>query len=155
MSHAHAAGTSAHVGISVYGSHSKSGPRLLEKLEAFQRGAVDTFCIATQLNLGDIRQLRIWHDNMGTDAAWYLSRVIIRDLQTEKTHYFLAKCWLTLEDENGSIEKRLYPAGACQCFLQVRVSVSCRCMLVHPADACHCNAARTHACNTIRGLVPE
>ena len=105
------------MGISVYGKLSQSRARLLEKPEAFQRGGVDTFCIASELNLGEIRQLRIWHDNMGSDASWYLSRVVIRDLQTDKTYYFLAKCWLSLEDKNGSVEKRLTPAGKHRCLL--------------------------------------
>lgn len=104
-------GTSSHVCIDIHAKSGVSGPRLLEKLGAFQRGSVDTFCIATDRRLGDIRHIRVWHDNAGVDASWYLSRMIVRDLNEGKSYYFMAKCWLTLEEENGSIEKWLSPAG--------------------------------------------
>lgn len=58
-------GTTAHVGISLYGVN-KSGSRHLQRDGAFQRGSLDQFHLETDDNLGDIWKIRIWHDNTGT-----------------------------------------------------------------------------------------
>ena len=57
-------------------------------------------------------QIHVWHDNTGVHPDWYLSRVIIRDLQTDKKWYFLANCWLSLavEGEGATVEKDLFRA---------------------------------------------
>lgn len=62
-------GTTAHVGISLYGRESRSGHRHLDSRGSFARNALDIFHIATDTSLGDIWKIRIWHDNKGTDAA--------------------------------------------------------------------------------------
>lgn len=62
-------GTTAHVGISLYGRESRSGHRHLDSRGSFARNALDIFHIATDTSLGNIWKIRIWHDNKGTDAA--------------------------------------------------------------------------------------
>lgn len=57
-------GTTAHVGISLYGLN-KSGSRHLNNSLAFQRNSQDIFQIETDANLGEIWKIRIWHDNTG------------------------------------------------------------------------------------------
>lgn len=57
-------GTTAHVGISLYGV-SKSGSRHLQRDGAFQRGSLDQFHLETDDNLGEVWKIRIWHDNTG------------------------------------------------------------------------------------------
>jgi len=59
-------GTTANVGICVYGYESRSGSRHLYKDGAFQRGAADVFQIATDVSLGTIYKVKIWHDNTGS-----------------------------------------------------------------------------------------
>ena len=104
------AGTTSHVAIDVEGSSNRSGERLLELEGAFQRGATDTFCIATQHPLGQVRRLRVWHDNSGVAASWYLSRVVVRCLETNEVVYFLAKRWLSLEKADDKVEVTLEAA---------------------------------------------
>lgn len=57
-------GTTAHVGISLYGVN-KSGSRHLQRHGAFQRGSLDQFHLETDNNLGEVWKIRIWHDNTG------------------------------------------------------------------------------------------
>nr|XP_006822225.1 PREDICTED: polycystin-1-like [Saccoglossus kowalevskii] len=101
------AGTTAHVGVNIYGAHGKSGTRHLSKPNAFMRNSLDVFQIAADINLGDIKKIRIWHDNTGLHPCWYLSRVVIRDMQTNKKYYFLCEQWLTLTGQEGVVKKEL------------------------------------------------
>lgn len=58
-------GTTAHVGIALYGVDNKSGHRHLDGENAFHRNSLDVFQIATERSLGSIWRIRIWHDNKG------------------------------------------------------------------------------------------
>lgn len=58
-------GTTAHVGISLYGLK-KSGSHHLQRDGAFQRGSLDQFHVETDDNMGEVWKIRIWHDNTGT-----------------------------------------------------------------------------------------
>ncbi|XP_016095188.1 polycystin-1 [Sinocyclocheilus grahami] len=94
-------GTTAHVGISLYGLN-KSGSRHLQREGAFQRNSVDDFQVETDANLGEIWKIRIWHDNTGLDPSWYLKHVIVWDIQTDNMFFFLVEDWLSVENEKNS-----------------------------------------------------
>uniref|UniRef100_A0A3Q3GM75 Polycystin 1, transient receptor potential channel interacting n=1 Tax=Kryptolebias marmoratus TaxID=37003 RepID=A0A3Q3GM75_KRYMA len=100
------AGTTAHVGISLYGRESRSGHRHLDSKGAFTRNALDIFQIATDTSLGNIWKIRIWHDNKGLSPAWMLQYVLVKDLQTESSYYFLVEEWLSVDNERtgGRVE---------------------------------------------------
>ncbi|XP_072882775.1 polycystin-1 [Hemitrygon akajei] len=104
-------GTTAHVGISLYGVN-KSGSRHLDKEGAFQRNSLDVFQVETDANLGEIWKIRIWHDNTGLDPSWYLEHVAVWDKQTDNLYYFLAQDWLSVENEKneGMVEKDVLAA---------------------------------------------
>ncbi|XP_013395471.1 polycystin-1-like [Lingula anatina] len=106
------AGTSAHVGVRLYGENAKSEPQHLNQVGAFQRNSRDVFIIASDINLGDIYKLRIWHDNTSLNPAWFVSRVVVRDLQTNQKYQFILDCWLSLEAEEPTIEKEVLVANA-------------------------------------------
>ncbi|XP_067286321.1 polycystin-1 [Pseudorasbora parva] len=99
-------GTTAHVGISLYGLN-KSGSRHLQREGAFQRNSLDDFQVETDANLGEIWKIRIWHDNTGLDPSWFVQRVIVWDIQTENMFFFLVEDWLSVENEknSGRVEK--------------------------------------------------
>ncbi|XP_065098457.1 polycystin-1 [Paramisgurnus dabryanus] len=99
-------GTTAHVGISLYGLN-KSGSRHLQREGAFQRNGLDDFQIETDACLGEIWKIRIWHDNTGLDPSWYLQHVIVWDIQTDNMFFFLVEDWLSVENEknSGRVEK--------------------------------------------------
>lgn len=73
-------GTTAHVGISLYGAN-KSGSRHLQRVGAFQRGSLDQFHLETDVSLGEVWKIRIWHDNTGT---WG---------ERKGPTWFLPECW--------------------------------------------------------------
>ncbi|KAL1004887.1 hypothetical protein UPYG_G00051840 [Umbra pygmaea] len=100
------AGTSAHVGISVYGREGRSGHRHLDSPGAFARNALDIFHIATETSLGCIWKIRVWHDNKGLSPPWELQYVMVKDLQTGSTYYFLVEEWLSVDNERtgGRVE---------------------------------------------------
>uniref|UniRef100_A0A8C0GYM7 Polycystin 1, transient receptor potential channel interacting n=1 Tax=Chelonoidis abingdonii TaxID=106734 RepID=A0A8C0GYM7_CHEAB len=111
-------GTTAHVGISLYGLN-KSGSRHLDKGWAFQRNSQDIFQVETDANLGEIWKIRIWHDNTGLDPSWYLQHVIVWDRQTDHMYFFLVDDWLSVENEQneGLVEKEVL--ASCECFSRV------------------------------------
>ncbi|XP_067859553.1 polycystin-1 [Heptranchias perlo] len=105
-------GTSSHVGISLYGREDKSGHRHLDNEGAFHRNSVDIFQIATDNSLGNIWKIRVWHDNKGLTPSWYLQHVIIKDLQTNNSYYFLVNDWLAVDNDKneGLVEKEVLAA---------------------------------------------
>ncbi|XP_064606461.1 LOW QUALITY PROTEIN: polycystin-1-like [Liolophura sinensis] len=101
------AGTTAHIGIKLYGEEGRSAVRHLCKQGAFQRNCQDTFLVAHDTNLGKLWKVVIWHDNAGLSPSWYLIQVVVRDLQTDHRYLFLGECWLSLQLHNGFIQKEM------------------------------------------------
>ncbi|XP_062359286.1 polycystin-1 [Cinclus cinclus] len=106
-------GTTAHVGIALYGVENKSGHRHLDGDNAFHRNSLDVFQIATERSLGSVWRIRIWHDNKGLSPSWYLQHVIVRDLQSSKSYFFLVNDWLSVEseDNDGLVEREVFAAS--------------------------------------------
>ncbi|XP_057698880.1 polycystin-1 isoform X1 [Corythoichthys intestinalis] len=100
------AGTTAHVGISLYGREGRTGHRHLDSKGAFTRNALDIFHIATDNSLGSVWKMRIWHDNKGLSPAWMLQYILVKDLQTGSSYYFLVDEWLSVDNEktDGQLE---------------------------------------------------
>ena len=71
------------------------------------------FVVASDRSLGRVSRLAIWHDNAGASPGWYLSRITVRDLQTNDCYHFVAETWLTLStlDDQGDIERELRCLG--------------------------------------------
>ncbi|MBN3322381.1 PKD1 protein, partial [Atractosteus spatula] len=92
-------GTTAHVGISLYGREGRSGHRHLDSGSAFTRSSLDIFHISTDSNLGSIWKIRIWHDNKGLSPSWYLQYVVVKDLQTSNKYFFLIEDWLSVDND--------------------------------------------------------
>ncbi|XP_055265171.1 polycystin-1 isoform X2 [Moschus berezovskii] len=106
-------GTTAHVGIVLYGADGRSGHRHLDGDGAFQRNSLDVFQIATPHSLGRLCKIRVWHDNKGLSPAWFLQHVIVRDLQSARSTFFLVNDWLSVETEanGGLVEKEVLAAS--------------------------------------------
>ncbi|XP_034563216.1 polycystin-1 [Notolabrus celidotus] len=99
------AGTTAHVGICLYGV-TKSGSRHLQREGAFQRGSLDQFHLETDENLREIWKIRIWHDNTGLDPSWYVQHVVVWDPQTDHMFFFMLEDWLSVENQKSSSVER-------------------------------------------------
>nr|XP_056722162.1 polycystin-1 [Euleptes europaea] len=119
-------GTTAHVGITLYGMDHKSGHRHLDSEDAFHRNSLDIFQIATEQSLGTVWKIRIWHDNKGLSPSWYLQHVVIRDLQTCKSFHFLVNDWLSVESEenNGLVEREVFAASEANLRSFLRIFLS-------------------------------
>ncbi|XP_073648532.1 polycystin-1 isoform X6 [Tursiops truncatus] len=106
-------GTTAHVGIMLYGADSRSGHRHLDGDGAFHRNSLDIFQIATPHSLGSVWKIRVWHDNKGLSPAWFLQHIIVRDLQNARSTFFLVNDWLSVETEanGGLVEKEVLAAS--------------------------------------------
>uniref|UniRef100_A0A8C2KP09 Polycystic kidney disease 1a n=1 Tax=Cyprinus carpio TaxID=7962 RepID=A0A8C2KP09_CYPCA len=103
---AYGAGTTAHVGISLHGSESRSGHRHLDSVGAFARNSLDIFHVASDSSLGSVLKIRVWHDNKGLSPAWLLQYVLVKDLQTGSSYFFLVEEWLSVDNEktDGRVE---------------------------------------------------
>ncbi|XP_045397110.1 polycystin-1 isoform X1 [Lemur catta] len=106
-------GTTAHVGIMLYGVDSCSGHRHLDGDRAFHRNSLDIFQIATPHSLGSVWKIRVWHDNKGLSPAWFLQHVVVRDLQSARSTFFLVNDWLSVDTEanGGLVEKEVLAAS--------------------------------------------
>ncbi|CAL1530708.1 unnamed protein product [Lymnaea stagnalis] len=108
------AGTTANIGLKLYGTQDKGKARNLTKPGAFHRNCHDTFIVAYDANLGDITKILVWHDNTGLSPSWYLSHIEVKDVQTKKKFTFLVNSWLSLEMDNGILQKLVIAADESQ-----------------------------------------
>ncbi|KAM6301572.1 lipoxygenase homology domain-containing protein 1 [Podargus strigoides] len=106
------AGTDADVFLSIYGiERGDTGERQLKRsnnLNKFEKGQVDVFTIKA-IDLGELKKLRIRHDNSGASPSWFLERVEIVDLKESTTYYFPCQRWLAVEEDDGQIVRELVP----------------------------------------------
>uniref|UniRef100_A0A8C3PSX0 Lipoxygenase homology domains 1 n=1 Tax=Calidris pygmaea TaxID=425635 RepID=A0A8C3PSX0_9CHAR len=106
------AGTDANVFLSIYGvERGDTGERQLKRsnnLNKFEKGQVDVFTIKA-IDLGELKKLRIRHDNSGASPSWFLERVEIVDLKESTTYYFPCQRWLAVEEDDGQIVRELVP----------------------------------------------
>ncbi|XP_053910565.1 lipoxygenase homology domain-containing protein 1 [Cuculus canorus] len=106
------AGTDANVYLSIYGvGRGDTGERQLKRsnnLNKFEKGQVDVFTVKA-IDLGELKKLRIRHDNSGASPSWYLERVEIVDLKESITYYFPCQRWLAVEEDDGQIVRELVP----------------------------------------------
>ncbi|XP_073537692.1 polycystin-1-like [Phyllobates terribilis] len=102
------AGTTAHVGICLYGVN-KSGARHLHSRGGLTTGNLDMFQVETDCNLGEIWKIRVWHDNTGLDPSWFLQYVAVWDKQTDFLYFFVVNDWLSVDNERngGRVEKEI------------------------------------------------
>ena len=95
------------------GEHGESGICILrdKNRPTFKQGCTNSFIISVGDSLGTITSLRVWHDNHGLSPAWFLKRVILRDLQSDACVVFICERWFALEEDDGVITRELTPAG--------------------------------------------
>ena len=73
------AGTTAVATLTLVGSDGKSRPQLLAApgRQVMQRGSADSFIITTRESIGEVTEVRIWHDNAGDSPEWYATSSFI------------------------------------------------------------------------------
>ncbi|XP_060067155.1 uncharacterized protein LOC132547415 [Ylistrum balloti] len=110
------AGTKSKISFVLAGDSEDTGVRILadeKNIKNCSRGSVNNYVMSTQQWLGPLTYLRIWHDNKGKGKhqGWYLSKVVVSDLQTGQTYFFMCNRWLAVEEEDGMIDRMLPVAG--------------------------------------------
>ncbi|CAC5412247.1 PKD1L2 [Mytilus coruscus] len=68
----------------------------------FKAGWEDWFMFTSSHHLGDLDSITIWHDNSGTSPSWFLTRVLVQDLRTNKVYSFIFGEWVGVE--RGSVK---------------------------------------------------
>ncbi|OXB78277.1 UNVERIFIED_CONTAM: hypothetical protein H355_004727 [Colinus virginianus] len=106
------AGTDANVFLTLYGlQRGDTGERPLRKsdrLNKFERGQADTFELRA-IDLGELKKLRIRHDNSGSSPSWFVERVEVGDRKEGKTYYFPCQRWLAVDEDDGQVQRELVP----------------------------------------------
>ena len=107
------AGTTAAVSVVLTGKLEQTQPRRLRDPDParkkFQQGNIDFFLLTVPRPLGKIQEVRIWHDNAGASPSWFVSHILVRDLQTDRTVWFICDRWLAVEEDDGQIDRTLLP----------------------------------------------
>ncbi|XP_033098968.1 polycystic kidney disease protein 1-like 2 [Anneissia japonica] len=106
------AGTSAVVTLTLYGMEGNSEPHVMTSLtrKVMCQGTSDSFLLTTKESLGDLSSVRVWHDNSGSHPAWYLSRILVHEVDSDQWWYFLCKTWLAVDIGDCIIDKTFYAA---------------------------------------------
>ncbi|XP_039081859.1 polycystic kidney disease protein 1-like 2 [Hyaena hyaena] len=110
--HRRGAATSSKVTVTLYGLDGDSEPHHLSDpdIPVFERGGVDVFLLSTLFPLGELRGLRLWHDNSGDRPSWYVSRVLVHDLAMNQKWYFLCNSWLSI-DVGDCVLDKVFPVA--------------------------------------------
>lgn len=99
------AGTDADVRIQLSGEQWQSSPVLLDSADNdFEKGDKDTFTLAG-IPAGDIRKVKLWHDDTGEKPGWYVEdvRVTVDDgCGQRRQQTFPVRRWLASDEGDGA-----------------------------------------------------
>ena len=98
-------GTDSTVNFILSGDDDETNVRVLADPErpTFRKGGEDRFVMAVPRKLGKLTYLRIWHDNSGKGVmrSWFLSFVVVKDVQTKEQYEFICNKWFAVEKGKG------------------------------------------------------
>ncbi|VDI27906.1 Hypothetical predicted protein [Mytilus galloprovincialis] len=99
--------TTANVSCYIKGNNGQSARHCLSRTSSpqvlFTSGGEDWFLITSSYNIGDMVNVIVWHDNSGSSPSWFLSRIIIQDLQTKKVFNFYYDNWLGIQSGTAKV----------------------------------------------------
>ena len=102
------AGTDADVYITLFGENGNSGERMLDSPgNDFERGSVGTYSISLQRDLGNIKSVRIRHNNKGTKPGWFLDYITVQNESSDKVWRFPCNRWLARDEDDHLIDRVL------------------------------------------------
>ena len=109
-----ASSTTATVFCQIFGTDGNSGPCILKDDDrpTFLPGATNSFLILVPESLGEIKYIRLWHDNAGWSPSWNLQKMVLRDVQLDKQLAIFLGSWLALDEGDLQIDKTIKPATA-------------------------------------------
>ena len=105
------AGTDANVYMQLFGEENDSGIIQLKasnNRNKWERDQIDEFTVES-VGLGDLKKIRLGHDDKGLKAGWYVSHVEI-DCPSLGTFWrFPVGKWFANDEEDGLVERDIYP----------------------------------------------
>ncbi|KAJ7374353.1 hypothetical protein OS493_007442 [Desmophyllum pertusum] len=102
--------TTANTSFIIYGVEGNSGRIQIPQdistgsKHIFARGTEEKFTFVLDQDLGDIKALRVCHDNSGNDPSWFLEDITITTPSSEGSCTFLFGMWLNLKKESSCNE---------------------------------------------------
>jgi len=103
------AGTDADVFIQMFGDKGDSGVQFFDaKRSAFERGKEDMFGLEL-VELGDIKKIKIGHNNSGVGSGWFLDKITVSNLTTGQQWFFPCGRWLDKDEDDKQIEREIFP----------------------------------------------
>ncbi|GFN87702.1 hypothetical protein PoB_001420800 [Plakobranchus ocellatus] len=106
------AGTDANVYIMLFGEKDTTGKMFLKSSmtnkNKFERNQMDEFLLELA-NIGELKKIKIGHDNKGGGGAWFLDKVVIDAPSLGRTWVFPCGHWLSDSDEDRQLERELFP----------------------------------------------
>ncbi|XP_030623777.1 lipoxygenase homology domain-containing protein 1 [Chanos chanos] len=107
------AGTDANVYAILYGTKDDTGIVNLKASKThknkFELGMIDEFTVEA-VDIGTLKRIRIGHDNSGGSPGWFLDWVEIDAPSLGQRLRFPCGRWLDRGEDDGAIERDLYPA---------------------------------------------
>lgn len=82
----------------------------LNSFDSFNARQEDVFALEAA-ELGNLFKVKLRHDNSNFSPSWFVDRVEIRDLETDKLYPFVCERWLSRKKEEGKIQRTLYVKG--------------------------------------------
>ncbi|GAB1601011.1 polycystic kidney disease protein 1-like 1 [Argonauta hians] len=105
------AGTTSKISVILHGEYGISETRELiseDEKPLFERNSRDKFVMTLPDSIGKLQKIQLWHNNSGTSPSWYLSRVILNDLNSGHTYYFVSERWFSVSKDDGRVERELW-----------------------------------------------
>ncbi|XP_012940880.1 lipoxygenase homology domain-containing protein 1 [Aplysia californica] len=106
------AGTDANVYVILFGDNDHTSKMFLKSSmtnkNKFERNQMDEFLLEL-VNIGELKKIKIGHDNKGGGGAWFLDKVVIDAPSLGKTWVFQCGHWLSDSDEDRLLERELFP----------------------------------------------
>ncbi|XP_065423817.1 LOW QUALITY PROTEIN: polycystin-1-like protein 3 [Chrysemys picta bellii] len=107
------ADTTAKVVLTLYGTEGRSEPHCLRDPHkpVFERGGLDVFLVTTRSSLGELHNIRLWHDNSGSSPSWYVRQVVVSDVTARRKWHFLCSTWLAADLGDCQLDQ-VFPAAS-------------------------------------------
>ncbi|XP_063448038.1 polycystin-1-like protein 2 [Mytilus trossulus] len=89
--------------VNIIGKDASSGTRRLDDgtRKNFTRGTSSHFEMRLHKDLGDLKTVQVWHDNVDEKTAWLLQKITVIKAESSERYIFLCGKWLSLDSEDG------------------------------------------------------
>ncbi|XP_049269159.1 uncharacterized protein LOC119385456 [Rhipicephalus sanguineus] len=127
------AGTSAAVSVILHGEAGDSEViRFADSCKVLRRCSTVAFLAGTDVALGNLVSVEVWHDNSGEFPSWFLEDVTVVHWNTQGSWYFVFNEWFSVSSEDGRIEREAFASRHSPRLLR-----TLQCSFVHALNEHH------------------